>query len=138
LLAGVSDEETHRMSAQPADAPPGLLAVAAERPLTVDDLFEDETPGRQEAGLNVVAGPRTLVIPDIGVGAAGSGLSLRPDELVLVVEIASPSTRRRDLVLKRELYREWKVPFVIVDRGQEPAVVVVEGDVPDWVGQLSV
>jgi Uma2 family endonuclease len=175
----MSDEETHRMSAQPAEVPRGLLAVAAERPLTVDDLFEDETPGRQEIidgglfvtplgdyehqrlvralgrqlddmlppgsgiealpGGNVSAGPQTLVIPDIVVvGPEVKGLVVPPSDILLVVEITSPSTRRRDLLLKRELYREWKLPFVIVDRGQEPAAVVVEGDVPDWVGRLSV
>ncbi len=44
----MSDEDTHRMSAQPVEIPPGLLGILAERPLTVADLFEDETPGRKE------------------------------------------------------------------------------------------
>jgi Uma2 family endonuclease len=173
------DEDTDRMSAQPSAPVPGLLDVAADRPLTVDDLIEDETPGRKEIidgglfvsplgdyghqrlvrrlgrrlddmappgsgiealpGGNVSAAPHTLVIPDIVVvGPEVDGLVADPSNVLFLVEITSPTTRRRDLTLKRELYREWKVPFVIVDRGQKPAAVIVEGELPEWVGDLTI
>jgi Uma2 family endonuclease len=167
------DEDTDRMSAQPVEVPPGLMGILAQRPLTVDDLFDDETPGRKEIvdgglfvspladiahqrlvmrlarllgdmpppasgiealpGANVSPDPHTLVMPDIVVvGPDVDGLMAHPSELLFIVEITSPSTRRHDLIFKRELYREWKVPFVIVDRGQTPAALIVEGDLPEW------
>ena len=91
------------------------------------------------AGINVVSEPGTLIIPDVAVADAGvTGVAFLPEQLALVVEVTSSSTRRTDLSLKRELYREWKIPFVIVDRGQKPAAVIVEGELPEWVGDLTI
>jgi len=92
---------------------------------------------RVYAGLNVVWGTDTLVIPDIGVGENAKGLSLRPEQLALVVEVTSPSTRRRDLTAKRDLYRDWEVPMIIVDRSRMPSIIV-EGELPGWVGDLTI
>lgn len=70
-------------------------------------------------GVNVIADPSTLVIPDIAVvtaeAVARDELGVSPTDLVLVVEVESPSTRRRDRSLKRDLYAEWGVPYYLVD-----------------------
>lgn len=88
------------------------------------------------AGVNVVVGDHTLLIPDVAVVdpqcAAREGLGVSPQGLKLAVEISSPSTRRHDLTTKRELYREWGVPYLIVDRSTSPATLRVDGDLPDF------
>jgi len=48
------------------------------------------------------------------------------------VEITSPSTRRRDLTIKRQLYDEWKVPYLVVDRGTSPHTYIGYGGQPAW------
>jgi len=86
-------------------------------------------------GVNVIDGPRTIVGPDVAVADATDvtyrGLGVTPHGVRLAVEITSPSTRRRDLTIKRDLYREWGVPYLIVDR-RGPLSVQVEGDLPDY------
>jgi len=89
------------------------------------------------AGVNVIVGDRTLLIPDVAVidplQLAGNGLGVTPAGLHLVVEVTSPSTRVHDLTTKRELYRQWNVPSVIVDRKAGlPVAVSVEGQLPEW------
>lgn len=88
------------------------------------------------AGVNVVAGDQTLIIPDVAVVdpqcAVRAGLGASPQGLKLAVEFSSPSTRRHDLTTKRELYREWGVPYLIVDRSTSPATLRVDGDLPDF------
>ena len=90
------------------------------------------------AGVNVIVGERTLLIPDVAVidplHQARGGLGVTPTGLQLVVEVTSPSTRVHDLTTKRELYRQWGVPYLIVDRkGGDPLTSVqVEGDLPEW------
>ncbi len=70
-------------------------------------------------GANVIVGEATLLIPDVVViteAAARRGeLGVAPADLLLVVEVESPATRRRDRTLKRELYAEWNVPYWLVD-----------------------
>jgi Uma2 family endonuclease len=77
-----------------------------------------------------------LTIPDVAVVdpamVARKGLGVPPDGLILGVEITSPSTRRRDLTTKRDLYAGWNVPLVIVDRKITPHRYTVFGDVPGW------
>jgi Uma2 family endonuclease len=155
-----------------------LLARAGERPLTIDDLPEEDTYGRTELidgslyvtpgadpdhqllvadvydhlfarlprdsglrvvqGINVIFDKSTLVIPDVAVidPRERGGLGVHPKAVALVVEVTSPSTRRRDLTIKRDLYQEWGVPLIVVDRKQGPAVSV-HGKLPDWVGEIS-
>ena len=155
-----------------------LLARAVERPLTVDDLPEEDTYGRTELidgslyatpgadtdhqmlvadiyehllarlpgdsglrvlpGVNIVDGDSTLVVPDVAVidPRERGGLGVHPKAVALVVEVTSPSTRRRDLTIKRDLYAEWGVPLIVVDRKQGPAVSV-HGKPPDWVGEIA-
>jgi hypothetical protein len=44
------------------------------------------------------------------------------------------STHRRDLSIKRELYLEWKVPYVVVDRTDGPYALSAHGPpLPEWV-----
>ena len=51
---------------------------------------------------------------------------------MLAIEISSPSTRRHDLVDKRELYERWGVPFIFVDRKPSPWQIRVFGQLPGW------
>jgi hypothetical protein len=37
-----------------------------------------------------------------------------------------------DLTIKRELYRQWGGPYVIVDRATDPFTMQVEGELPEW------
>jgi Uma2 family endonuclease len=100
--------------------------------------LESGLPAGLEAlpGANVVLGDHTTLIPDVVVVdssyAVRNGLGVSPAGVRLVVEITSPSTRRRDLTIKRELYREWGAPYVIVDRSTDPHTYRTEGDLPDW------
>lgn len=78
-------------------------------------------------GLNIVPQPATVIIPDLAVVEAGlTGLGVLPTQVVLVVEVLSPSTRLRDLTLKRELYRSWAVTYWVVDPDQR--LVTKHGD----------
>jgi Uma2 family endonuclease len=92
-------------------------------------------------GVNVIVGDQTLVIPDVAVVdpsfVVHRGLGIAPDGLRLAVEITSPSTRRRDLTLKRELYREWGVPFLVVDRSTTPFTLHKDGDLPPFAEVLT-
>ncbi len=77
-----------------------------------------------------------LAIPDVAVvdptHRVRNGLGVTPGGLVLGVEITSPSTRRRDLTTKRDLYATWDVPLVIIDRKFAPHRQVVLGELPAW------
>jgi len=51
-----------------------------------------------------------------------------------VIEVTSASTCRRDLSIKRELYLEWKVPYVVVDRTSGPYTLSAHGPpLPEWI-----
>jgi Uma2 family endonuclease len=92
-------------------------------------------------GVNVILGERTLVIPDVGVvdpaHLVRSDLGVAPAGLLLAVEITSPTTRRRDLTDKRDLYRTWEVPLLIVDRSTDPHTFIRAGELPPWAGVLQ-
>jgi Uma2 family endonuclease len=92
-------------------------------------------------GVNVILGERTLVIPDVGVvdpaHLVRSDLGVAPAGLLLAVEITSPTTRRRDLTGKRDLYRRWEVPLLIVDRSTDPHTFIRVGELPPWAGVLQ-
>jgi Uma2 family endonuclease len=104
----------------------------------LEAMFPDDDSLEVFPGANVVSQPKTLVIPDVAVIRAGQdGLGASPADVVLVVEITSPSTRRRDLTIKRDLYREWGVPLLLVDRSTSVPAVSVHGKLPDWVGEIS-
>lgn len=58
-----------------------------------------------------------LLIPDLAVvdekaakrAANSEAAALRPEDLYLVVEVISPSSRETDLHLKRQFYDQWKI-----------------------------
>jgi Uma2 family endonuclease len=93
------------------------------------------------AGVNVIVGEQTLVEPDVAVVdptfVTPDGLGVSPKGLRFAVEVTSPSIRRRDLSIKRELYREWGVPYLVVDRSTQPFTLHVDGDLPGYVVQLT-
>ncbi|MCP2166345.1 Uma2 family endonuclease [Goodfellowiella coeruleoviolacea] len=66
--------------------------------------------------------PDFTVIRDVGFPAG-----LFPAEhVVLAGEVVSPSSRRRDRTLKRQLYAEARIPFyLVVDLGEEPVSAVL-------------
>lgn len=72
-------------------------------------------------GANVrhtVAGESDLLIPDVVIAKAGAGggTYLESGEVVLAVEVISPSTRLTDTVTKRAVYAEWGIPvYVVID-----------------------
>jgi len=88
------------------------------------------------AGVNVIRGASTILIPDLAVvdpsHLAMDGLGVSPDGVRLAVEVTSRSTRVRDLTTKRELYRQWNIPYLIVDRATQPPALRVESDLPEW------
>jgi Uma2 family endonuclease len=88
------------------------------------------------AGVNVIIGSQTMVEPDIAVvdpaHLVHEGLGVAPEGLLFVVEVTSPSTRRRDLTIKRDLYLEWQVPYLLVDRSTVPHTYTRHGELPDW------
>ena len=55
---------------------------------------------------------------------------MAPEGDRLAVEITIPSTRVRDLTVKRDLYGEWNVPYLIVDRSTTPPVARRHGELP--------
>jgi Uma2 family endonuclease len=92
------------------------------------------------AGVNVIRGLNTVLIPDVAVvdpqHLVQGGLGVAPEGLALAIEVSSPSTRVHDLTTKRELYRQWDVPYLIVDRVTAPPTLRVEIDLPEWAGIL--
>jgi Uma2 family endonuclease len=74
-------------------------------------------------GVNVVLGGARLLIPDLAV-VTNPGVDTvyyKGDELLMAVEIHSPSTRAYDRALKRQLYEEAGVPFLVfVDPATDP------------------
>jgi Uma2 family endonuclease len=124
-----------------ADAPHQMLCF------DLGQVLARRTPPglRVAPGINVIVGEQTLVIPDVAVidpdHLTRHDLGVTPDGLRLVLEVTSASTRRRDLSIKRELYGEWKVPYVVVDRNSGPYTVTTYGPpLPEWVvlNELSI
>ena len=80
---------------QRAPLPPDLLVPV--RPRWLHDVAQDGYRATQAVG--VAVGPRNTYEPDVLLHRAeGSGDRhyLTPDEVLLVVEVVSPATRRRD------------------------------------------
>ncbi len=86
--------------------------------------------------VNVIAGDGTLVMPDVAivdpVFEVANGLGVSPEGLIVAIEVTSRSTRRKDLTIKRDLYAEWGVPLVIIDRKETPHRQSVFGVLPEW------
>ncbi|RJQ88155.1 Uma2 family endonuclease [Amycolatopsis panacis] len=84
-------------------------------------------------GVNLVLGNRNnrLLIPDLVVSSAPGleGVSLTEKEVVLVVEIESPSTRVHDRILKKALYAEALISYyLLIDPEQESATLFALAD----------
>lgn len=94
-------------------------------------------PGlRVLSGVKVIVGEQTLVEPDVAVVdpsfVTHAGLGIAPDGVRFVLEVTSPSTRRRDLTERRELYREWGIPYLVIDRSTQPFTRHAEGELPTY------
>ncbi|HEY3610802.1 MAG TPA: Uma2 family endonuclease [Pseudonocardiaceae bacterium] len=78
-------------------------------------------------GVNVVLNSMRLLIPDLVV-VTEPGVDTvyyKGTELLMAVEIHSPSTRAFDRALKRQLYADAQIPFLVfVDPATEPASAV--------------
>lgn len=73
--------------------------------------------------LNVMLSGSRLLIPDFTVIKPGAtGVAQPVEDLLLVGEVLSPSTRIHDLVVKRQLYAEAGVPYYLMIDPKEPAV----------------
>lgn len=101
-------------------------ALAASR--LHDILTAARPPGLLVLGtINVDREPATNLQPDVTVVSADAlerpAAEIRP---LLVVEILSPSTRRFDLTVKRQLYAEFGIPSYWIVDIEEPSVVVLE------------
>lgn len=73
--------------------------------------------------MNVVLGSARLLIPDLTVVTEPDADTVyyRSDQVLMAVEIHSPSTRVYDRALKRRLYADAGVPYlVLVDPATEP------------------
>lgn len=85
-------------------------------------------------GVNVVLSGARLLIPDLTVVTVPDADTVyyKGDEVLMAVEIHSPSTRAYDRALKRQLYAEAGVPFLVfVDPAREPIEAVclrLDGD----------
>ncbi|KOX33233.1 hypothetical protein ADK67_06615 [Saccharothrix sp. NRRL B-16348] len=87
-------------------------------------------------GLNVGLSGGRMLIPDVAVVVRGrKGLLLPVEELLLTVEVLSPSTRVQDLTLKKQLYAEAGVPFYLVvdPKGGDPVATLFELDGVEYV-----
>ncbi|MDT7804607.1 MAG: hypothetical protein QOI78_8040 [Actinomycetota bacterium] len=75
-------------------------------------------------GANLVLGNsgNRLLIPDLIVTDEPGlkGVSLTEKQVVLVVEIVSPSTKVQDRILKRAIYAEALIPFYLLVEPGEP------------------
>ncbi|HEY3750065.1 MAG TPA: Uma2 family endonuclease [Pseudonocardiaceae bacterium] len=85
-------------------------------------------------GVNVVLNGSRLLIPDLAVVTepGADTVYYRGAALLMAVEIHSPSTRTHDRALKRQLYAEAGVPFLVfVDPATDPVSAIcfeLDGD----------
>jgi Uma2 family endonuclease len=101
-------------------------ALAAQRLLRILDAACP--PGLLALGtINVDREPATNLQPDLTViRATDLDTPATEGRPLLVVEILSPSTRRFDLTLKREIYAEMGIPSYWLVDITEPSVLVLE------------
>jgi Uma2 family endonuclease len=81
-------------------------------------------------GMGVSRKVTSYFIPDIFVGRRAAfrsgGDALDPADVLLVVEVLSPSNRRNDLVLKRDGYAVAGVPLYWIVDPEEQTIMVLE------------
>lgn len=81
-----------------------------------------------EPGINLVLGDKRLLIPDLAVTTTpgANGVYATGSEVMIAVEITSPSSRTYDRVLKRQMYADAGVPYyLVVDAGPNTPVMVL-------------
>ncbi|MGO1049732.1 Uma2 family endonuclease [Crossiella sp. CA198] len=79
-------------------------------------------------GVNVVLNGERMLIPDLAVttNPGADEVYYQGDDLLLAMEIISPSSKVYDRALKRQLYAEARVPyFVLVDPVASPVSAIV-------------
>ncbi|MFJ1764013.1 Uma2 family endonuclease [Amycolatopsis sp. NPDC088138] len=83
-------------------------------------------------GANLVLGNRgnRLLIPDLVVADERglTGVSLTEKQVVLVVEIVSPSSRVQDRILKRAIYAEALIPFYLLVEPDTATLFELQGE----------
>lgn len=100
------------------------LAVALDAPLPPDlEALE---------GVNVRVAPERILIPDIAITAFHEDLTVyRADQVLLVAEVSSPSSRVTDRITKPPVYAAAGIPWYLL----------IELDAPDapeaWLGRLK-
>lgn len=109
---------------------PGLARQRVLQRLQV--ALHQATPPQWEPlpGINVVLDSRRLLIPDLAVTTVPGLDAVYCDgaDLLLAVEISSPSSRAYDGALKRQLYAEAQVPFfLLVDPAATPVAATCFG-----------
>lgn len=80
------------------------------------NLLEDAAPDELEVveGINLRVAPGKILIPDVVVTPRrGRVKILNPEDIVLVVEVVSPSTTTKDQVLKSHLYGTAGIPWYL-------------------------
>lgn len=83
-----------------------------------------------EPGINVVLGEKRLLIPDLAVTTTpgANGVYAVGSEVMIAIEITSPSSRTYDRVLKRQMYADARVPYyLVVDPSSAMPVAVLYG-----------
>lgn len=80
--------------------------------------------------------PPTVRRPDLVIVTVGTATDIVAADVVLVVEILSPGTRRQDLVTKRSEYADAGIPhYWIVDLDGGPSIEVLELHEGAYVGR---
>jgi Uma2 family endonuclease len=111
---------------------PGVPHQRASRRLAaLLEMAADAAGGLEVLEAVNVAMPDGMLIPDIVVAdaeaAARAGLTLNPADVILVVEIASPSTRVTDVKMKPFLYAAAGIPsYWRIDLDPVPRVTIAD------------
>jgi Uma2 family endonuclease len=113
-----------------APSPNYLHQLVAQRLLLT--LLSAAPPTLQVVGLplNLYIDEHTVLQPDLTVVRSDRdyGLIIHPSDVLLVVEVLSPTTRRIDLERKRAVYEAARIPSYWIIDPLEASIVVLERD----------
>lgn len=104
--------------------------------LAVADALRVSMPAEWKVliGPNVIVGPERALIPDLVVVArdAVSGRkACDAADLLLTVEVVSPSSRLMDYATKRVMYAEARIPHYLVVDPTKPGIVIESHELRD-------